>query len=502
MQSAKGIPETSATDASSVLAGVAPRIADDDALTLLEKRVRLELAVIEAPLRDWIPERRDDDGRVINDVVIVGAGLSGLSLAFGLMRQGVTRVKVIDAAPTGREGPWLNTARMRTLRSPKTLTGPDLGVPSLTYRAWHEARYGVPSWEALDKIERGDWMAYLVWFRGVVGMEVENGVHLTGVEARDNHLALRVEEAGVERVIACRKVVLATGMDGAGGLNVPAAISGALPRERWTHSGEVVSLDFLSGRAVGVIGAAASSFDWAVAALEAGAASVTVLARSRSLPRTEVLDWSNFAGFLNHFADLDDLSRYRFARRMFAFRTPPTTEMFERAMRFPACRLVMGARVEALGMQDERITVATAAGDFAFDHLLLGTGYSVDLRRRPELRGIVDAVATWSDRFTPPEGEVDGDLLAYPYLGSAFEFQEKTPGQWPLLRDIHIFNSAAVPSLGPVCNGITGLKSGIPRLVAGLCRGLFLQDADQFYRSLDAYDKIHFEPPSAPGKSG
>ncbi|MGO7594116.1 NAD(P)/FAD-dependent oxidoreductase, partial [Rhizobium leguminosarum] len=73
-------------------------------------------------------------------------------------------------------------------------------------------------------------------------------------------------------------------------LNVPAAISVALPRERWTHSGEVVGLDFLSGRTVGVIGAAASSFDWAVAALEAGAASVTVLARSRSLPRTEVLD--------------------------------------------------------------------------------------------------------------------------------------------------------------------------------------------------------------------
>ncbi|MGO8470331.1 hypothetical protein AB9F45_39385, partial [Rhizobium leguminosarum] len=39
-------------------------------------------------------------------------------------------------------------------------------------------------------------------------------------------------------------------------------------------------------------------------------------------------------------------------------------------------------------------------------------------------------------------------LLAYPYLGPAFEFQGKTPGQWPLLRDIHRFNSAAVPSLG------------------------------------------------------
>ena len=41
---------------------------------------------------------------------------------------------------------------MRTLRSPKTLTGPDLGVPSLTYRAWHEAVHGIESWRTLDKI--------------------------------------------------------------------------------------------------------------------------------------------------------------------------------------------------------------------------------------------------------------------------------------------------------------------------------------------------------------
>ena len=39
-------------------------------------------------------------------------------------------------------------ARMDTLRSPKTLTGPALGVPSLTFRAWYEAKYGLDAWEA------------------------------------------------------------------------------------------------------------------------------------------------------------------------------------------------------------------------------------------------------------------------------------------------------------------------------------------------------------------
>jgi len=499
MWTATSTPAASPANVQSATDGVTPQAARDDALLRLEQRAHQELAAIEAPLREWVPERRDENSRVMDDVVIVGAGLSGLSLAFGLMRQGLTRVKVIDTAPAGREGPWLNTARMRTLRSPKTLTGPDLGVPSLTYRAWHETAYGPQSWEKLDKIERGDWMAYLVWFRGAVGMDVENETNLLGIEICNGHLAARVEKDGIERMMTCRKIVLATGMEGAGGHHVPAAISDALPRDRWTHSGETIDMGFLSGRTVGVIGAAASSFDWAVAALEAGAKSVTILARSQGLPRTEVLDWSNFSGFLNHYADLDDISRYRFARRMFAFKTPPTTEMFERAMRFPECELVMGARLETLRMQDGDIAVSTAAGDFVFDHLLLGTGYTVDLRRRPELCGIIDAVATWGDRFTPPAGEADDSLLAYPYLGPAFEFLEKEPGQSPLLRDIHIFNSAAVPSLGPVCNGITGLKSGVPRLVAGICRGLFLQDADLFYQTLDAYDKVHFEPQTVPG---
>jgi cation diffusion facilitator CzcD-associated flavoprotein CzcO len=466
-------------------------------LARLEAQVRRDLESIEAGPREWVPEQRDPAGTVIADVVIVGAGLSGLSLAFGLKRQGIERVRLIDAAPVGLEGPWLTTARMRTLRSPKTLSGPDLGVPSLTYRAWHEAIKGEASWEALDKIDRTDWMAYLAWFRSIIGFSIENGTRLLSISPEEDYLRLHVEKDGQPADLACRKVVLATGLEGAGGLNVPRAVRDGLPRLRWTHSGEALDTASLAGKRIGVIGAAASSFDWAVTALEAGAASVTVLARSSTLPRTEILDWSNFPGFLNHFADLDDASRYRFTRRMFAFKTPPTNEMFNRAMAFENCRLVTGAETRSIAMAGDDVRIETAAGDFLFDHLLLGTGYCVDLSHRPELASHVDKIATWADRFTPPVGEEDTDLLAYPYLGPAFELQEKTPGALPMLANIHVFNSAAVPSLGPICNGITGLKSGIPKLVSGISRGLFARDVEHFYRLLDSYDKVHFQPDSA-----
>ncbi len=466
-----------------------------EGLAALEAQVALELARIEVPLRQWVPERRDGNGAVLDDVVIVGAGLSGLAVAFGLLRQGIHRIRLIDAAPEGREGPWITTARMRTLRSPKTLTGPDLGVPSLTYRAWHEAAYGPASWSQLDKIERGDWMAYLCWFRRVLRLRVDNLTRLTGIRMADDHLLLELDRDGTPGLLECRKVVLATGIEGAGGLRVPAIISDNLPREKWTHSGEALDLGQLRGRAVGVIGAAASSFDWAVAALEAGAESVTLLARACSMPRTEILDWSNFPGFLNHFADLDDRRRYAFARQLFSFKTPPTVEMYDRALAFPNCRLVMGAGIARVGMAGDRVELVTEGGDVhTFDHLLLGTGYVVDLAQRPEFAGILDNVARWADRFAPEPGEADPELLSYPYLGPAFEFTERVPGLIPRLCDIHIFNNGAVPSLGPVCNGITGLKSGVPRLVAGISRGLFEADIELHYASLAGYDKVHFQP--------
>ncbi|MBN9028043.1 MAG: squalene/phytoene synthase family protein [Rhizobiales bacterium] len=138
------------------------------------------------------------------------------------------------------------------------------------------------------------------------------------------------------------------------------------------------------------------------------------------------------------------------------------------------------------------LSVDTPRGRFDFDHLLLGTGYDIDLSRRPELANLVDDIALWSDRFVAPEGEADASLGRYPYLGRAFEFTEKVPGSAPHLANIHVFNNGAVPSLGPICNGITGLKYGVPRMVAALTKGLFLDDADRHYAELMAYDEVHF----------
>ena len=59
----------------------------------------------------------------------------------------------------------------------------------------------------------------------------------------------------------------------------------------------------------------------------------------------------------------------------------------------------------------------------------------------------------------------------------------------PLLssRRLHNFTFGAMPSLGLTGAAITGMKYGVPRLVNGLVRDLFREDAAAYYRDLLAY---------------
>jgi len=102
------------------------------ALIALETQVRDDIAKIAHPDAEWLVPKVGPDDKPALDVLVVGAGQSGIATAFGLMRSRVTNVLVLDKSEEGREGPWLSFARMPTLRSPKFYTGPDLDTPSLT----------------------------------------------------------------------------------------------------------------------------------------------------------------------------------------------------------------------------------------------------------------------------------------------------------------------------------------------------------------------------------
>jgi cation diffusion facilitator CzcD-associated flavoprotein CzcO len=128
-------------------------------LAALEARLAQDLDYLGWPGRQWMPVRQSD-GQAVLDVAVIGGGQAGLAASVALAQQGI-RAVVFDRSPAGKEGPWATTARMETLRSPKELTGPALGLPALTFRAWFEAQFGRQAWAAMDKIPRLQWMDYL-----------------------------------------------------------------------------------------------------------------------------------------------------------------------------------------------------------------------------------------------------------------------------------------------------------------------------------------------------
>ena len=263
-------------------------------LTALEERLAEDLVCLGLPPRAWM-QTREHKGSAVLDVAIVGGGQAGLSAAVGLAHQGIKAV-VLDRAPEGFEGPWATTARMETLRSPKELTGPAMGLPALTFRAWFVAQFGHAAWAALDKIPRLQWMDYLRWYRRVMRVDVRNDTVVTGIVPRaDGLVHLDLQTPAGSGVLLARRVVLATGRDGLGGPAVPGFVS-ALPRTLWAHSSDAMDYGTLAGKRVAVIGAGSSAMDSAATALEAGAHSVHLLIRRKDLPRINKGKGASVAG--------------------------------------------------------------------------------------------------------------------------------------------------------------------------------------------------------------
>jgi cation diffusion facilitator CzcD-associated flavoprotein CzcO len=468
----------------------------NDALGRLGERVRHELDLLEYPKRDWLEARRAASGEPVYDVVIVGAGQGGLAVAFGLMREHVGNLLVIDQNPLDRAGPWLNFARMHTLRTPKHVIGPDLGVPSLTPRAWYEAQHGDGSWEPLGLIPKESWAAYLSWYRRTLGIPVRPDTRVGALEWDERERAWRVPccastESGTEGLVFARRVVLATGIEGSGQWHVPAMIR-ALPRHLYAHTREDIDFEALRGKRVAVLGAGASSFDNASTALERGASEVRLFFRRSELVQVNAYRWAEFVGFLRHFGDLPDDQKWRFIRQILRMGQLPPADTYRRATQRPGFHLHPGTGWSSLEVRGDTVRITTNHGIVECDFVIAGTGFVTDLSVRPELARVEHHIARWADRYTPPEGERHEDLLRHPYLGPGFEFTERQPGAAPYIRTLHNYTFGCLLSLGFGGASISGMKYSIPRLISGLTGSLFVEDRAAHFESLQRFGEREF----------
>jgi cation diffusion facilitator CzcD-associated flavoprotein CzcO len=451
-----------------------------DTLPALEARLARDFAVLNQPLANWVTPREHPEHGPVLDVAIIGAGMAGLTAAAALIRDGIPNIRLFDANPEGFEGPWVTFARMETLRSPKHLTGPALGIPSLTFRAWFEAQFGRAEWDALWRIPRTQWMDYLRWYRRVLNLPVQNDIRMTGLEPEADLIRLSFDNG---QTTAARRVILATGRDGLGGPIMPATFA-PLPATHCVHSSADIDFAGLRGKTVGVIGVGASAFDNAGTALEAGAASVTMLFRRADIPRINKGLGVNSPGMNAGYYDLPPERRLAITSYIAETGSTPPRLSIIRCTRHPNFHWASSCPVRAARMDGNQAVLDTPRGDMRFDFVIVATGFGTDMTRRPELTHLAAAAQRW-DEAHPPVAQLGADYGASPFLGEHMQFLPRTPSdEW--VQRIYCLNFAGTLSHYKLTGDIPAISDGAQRITNGITRAFFTEDyEDHFQRLLD-----------------
>jgi hypothetical protein len=463
-----------------------------DRITALNARVRHDLEIMVYPKDSWVIPRRVASGEHVYDVVIIGAGQCGLAAAFGLMRERVSNILLLDAAPQGREGPWVTYSRMWTLRSPKHVTGPDLGIPSLAPRSWFEAMFGEDGWEVLDKWPRHTWQSYLNWYREVLSLPVRNEALVTSIEQHGALVRVAVKDG--DGVLA-RKVVLATGLEGIGDWNVPEIVKRSLRPTSWTLCTDAVDSIAWRGQRVAVLGAGATAWDRCADLLELGAASLTLYMRRKQVLTANPFRYLEMAGYLRHYQSMSDADKWRWIRTILSFGQPPTQDGVDRCTVFDNFTFHPGTNWAELKETEDGIVVTGTDGSVEiFDHLFIGCGFSMDPAGRPELSQFSSNILTWGEVYPPPDAYPDPWLASYPYLDRALRFHERVPGATPILENIFCFNYGTLVSNAHSGASLSGILYGIQPLIHGITYALWQDDEPIHFQRTAAWNSLDTNP--------
>lgn len=477
----------------------------ENRLLQLKKTVQSDLEKTRYPKRQWVKSKTTTTGTPIIDVLIIGGGQSGLAAAFGLLREQVDNIVIVDKEPRGKAGPWRNFARMPVLRTPKYLSGIDFGIPSLTFESWYVAKKSQESHDALDFIPTETWAEYLDWYRDVLNLPVKWDTQVQSISwmREQNCFEVFCDSQTQKQTLFARKIILATGIDGCGAWSVPTEIEAALPSRRYAHTSEIIDFDRLSGKKIGVLGAAASAFDNAILAAKAHAESVTILSRRKRIPTINPYRWAEFAGFLSHHADLSEEMKWKFAQYFVGLGQLPPKGTFDSAMALKNIYLKTGFRCDEIRDTERYIQIRSGTRVYEFDFLIVATGIATSLKSRKELGDFVEHIALWKDRPIAQADGVNSDLLEHPYLGPNYEFQERTSGSAPYLSSIFCYNFGTLPSLGLSGGSISGLKYSLRRLCHGVTRQLYVEDAAYYFETLQDFDLKEFmwSPPCEEGSA-
>lgn len=457
----------------------------------LEKALARDLQLIEYPPPPLkIPQETQTEDPLL-DVAIVGAGMAGLAAGAALFKEGIFNIQLFDQNPQGSEGPWVTYARMKTLRTSKEEMGPALGIPHLTFHAWYEAQYGIENWEKLYKVPNRLWMDYLIWYRQVLDLPVENECQLISLTPQQGHFVLEFSRKGQLYFVKALKVVLATGRAGFGGPIIPDFIK-TVPNAAYSHVMDAIDFDSLKGKKIGIIGAGSSAFDAAATALETGAESVDLLMRSIHLPCV-----NKFASLPEHcfregFYKMSEKWRWKVMSHILRCTVPPPRDALRRVREFNNFMVKSNIEIKKAEFDFEQIQLETNQGQLNYDFIILGTGYAVNGSKQPELQHVVDAIQLWKDRNLEEVSPCQANFGLFPFLGHSFEFLEKESGMAPYLKHLYCFNFGSMMSHGSLSCDIGSISYGAARLAAGIAADFLQEQSEAYLEQLESYQAEDF----------
>lgn len=312
---------------------------------------------------------------VDRQLVIVGAGPYGLALASSCERLG------IDYLLVGKPfGFWLDhtPAGMR-LRS-----GVDWHVDPVevdTIRAFLSEQ-GTES-EVEEALSRDDFVAYLRWFVERKRLSLRPGL-VTRLEERRGRFELALSD-GCR--VGATQVVIAPGFQPF--CHQPDEVTSLLPADRSTHSSELRDPGRFRGQRLLVIGGRQSAFESAIGLAAGGAATVHVAYRHET-PSFERSDWSWVKPYLESLPTaigglrrLDEEESRVLESRFFdegkLKLEPWLGKRVERSGIVKHSKVVIASCRSGV---DGRLDIELSDGtQLVVDHVILATGYRVDLDR-------------------------------------------------------------------------------------------------------------------------
>jgi len=368
------------------------------------------------------------------DVAIVGAGPYGLAATAHLRRDTNLEVQIFgDPMSFWRSMPRGMLLRSRWEASHIAFPSGDLSIDA--YLAATGQRFGAPI-----PLER--FIDYGMWVQHRVASDVDRR-RVTSLSREDDGFALVTDDG---ESLHARRVVIAAGI---APFALRPAVFGRCPNDAVSHTSEWDDLSVFTGRRVAVVGGGQSALE-AATLLHEGGARVEVIARRDSL------NWLKggviqrrlgpFKPVFYAPTDVGPLGMSRLLAVPGAFRLLPRRAqdvMARRAIR-PAGAKWLRPRLLEVPLTTGRSVLSARNGDGVLvrlsdgttrhvDHVMLGTGYRVDIRRY---------------------GFLDEELLAalqcvagYPVLKRGLE--SSVPG-------LHFLGAPAAWSFGPVMRFVSG----------------------------------------------